>query len=111
MASKSAQTSITELDPMFFIPEGAHELVYDDEEMDFSNETSEEETESVEYFEDGDWDSTTEDIDFDTQVPTPAILGVLSQTIRRLPNGQQVVDVVVEVEDVAPNYDIKVTKT
>lgn len=109
MASKPVIRSKTELDPMFFIPEGVEELVYNDEFE--TTEPSEEEVE-VSYSDYSDEYDVEDDNNYYEGPATPEIIGVVSQTIRRLPSGQQVVDVVIEVSDVAgaENYEVRVTK-
>lgn len=57
-------------------------------------------------------DDLNEDFSNDILDP-PDSLVIVSQTVRTAPDGRQVVDVVVEVEDIpsALNYDIRVTTT
>lgn len=104
MAEKSVKRTTTELDPMFFIPEGVDEFIYHDRETTY--ETSQEET--------GDDFFVTDDGDADyfDGPATPEIIEVVSQTIRTTAAGNQVVDLVVEVEDLAglSKYEFRVTK-
>lgn len=48
----------------------------------------------------------------DDELGVPASLSIVSQTVRTGPDGNQVVDIVVDVEEVfgAVNYDIRITK-
>ena len=48
----------------------------------------------------------------DLALDTPEDFQIISQTLRRGPGGQQVVDIVIQVEDIAgaTNYEIQVTK-
>jgi hypothetical protein len=45
-------------------------------------------------------------------IPTPHILGVIEQTVRTLPSGTQVVDIVLEVEDIPgiEEFEVRVAK-
>lgn len=115
MAEKSVNTGKISLDPMFYIPEGVEELDYLDEE--FSRESSIEEQEDENSFGPGfgeEYDSE-EYTSFpgEAGLDAPDILGVIDpQMLRRIPSGQQVVDVLIEITDVAgaSNYEIRVTK-
>ena len=62
-------------------------------------------------------ESGPEGVDDDGGVPreemaTPLVTGIISQTIRTSPGGNQVVDIVIEVEDIpgAINYDYRIAK-
>lgn len=92
---------------LFPIPEGAEdELSYIDEPDDFSADfETDEEVEQEVFYDDGHY----EDVD---ELETPESFSVISQTIRRAPGGQHVIDVVIETDDVpgAVKYEIQVAK-
>lgn len=109
--AKSTATNKTLIDPVFGIPAGAEDaFVYTDETVFIG---ADQDSIAVE--------ETTEapGEEFDEQIPdvanvidTPTDFKVLSQTLRRAPGGQQVVDIIIESEDVAGavNYEFQVTK-
>lgn len=107
MAKKSVKPGVTEVDPMFFIPEGVDELVHKDTVL--FEELSEEDRESGEDF-GGDYAEGEEDSEDD--LDTPEVLGIVSQKLRRAPGGIQVVDVVVEIAEVegSTNYEFRIVK-
>jgi len=112
MASTPVQRKVTPIDPMFPIPAGVDELVYSTHsEIDSLRETV------------GPVDSYTgSPVDpsigspiaqpGQTTVATPSVIGVVSQQVRRAPSGENVIDVVVAVDDVAgaTKYEFRVTK-
>lgn len=105
MAEKSVKRTTTELDPMFYIPEGVDEFVYDDRDFDYDASAAEESIDDSFVVDDG-------DADYFDGPATPEIVEVISQTIRTTAAGNQVVDLVVEVEDLPglSKYEFRVTK-
>lgn len=113
--SDRAVNNKTVIDPVFVIPEGAEDIfTYSSEYVELD---SDEGDIDVQDFEDTSGD-TTEFVDDGSyegeQIPlaTPEEFTVLSQTLRRAPGGQQVVDVTLQITEVigATNYEIQVTK-
>jgi hypothetical protein len=96
MARVPAKRAQTKINPMFHIPEGVDELIYQD--FDPSD---------IYYY-----DTDTGENDFVGGIPTPHILGVIEQTVRTLPSGTQVVDIVLEVEDIPgiEEFEVRVAK-
>lgn len=109
MAEYAAKRTVSGVDPMFFVPEGMEEIVYDDNIEDPEapvDEESEDELTSDEYL-------TNETEDNNSEAPdTPDVLGVLQQIVKTGSSGAQVVDVIIEVEDIPgiSNYEFRVTK-
>lgn len=111
MASNPAQKSDTVLDPTFFIPEGAAGFRYDDKDWgDSANEVDGEGGDpgsKPDFFID---DGNEDDAGYPD---TPEIVGVIEpQTIDSKSWGQQVIDVLLEVDDVAGDvkYEYRITK-
>lgn len=114
MAKRSIATRKTLIDPLFALPPGG------EEEFVFSRDTADGDIGNItdDDFYDGDDvddddydDGETPDNDF--ALDTPEIVGILPpQILRRAPGGQQVVDIVLEVEEVldATTYEIQVDK-
>lgn len=110
MASTPVQRKVTPIDPMFPIPAGTDELVY----------ATTSALDSMRL--DGPVDSYTGNpidpnqsqlpVMGQIDVPTPSIIGVVSQQVRRAPSGENVIDVVLEVSEVvgAIKYEFRVTK-
>jgi hypothetical protein len=113
MATTPVQRKVTPIDPMFPIPEGTDELVYGtrSETDALANAT-------------GPVDSYTgQAVDptlvvpvqttGQSTVPSPDIIGIVSQQVRRAPSGENVIDVVVQTSDIvgAIRYEFRVTKT
>lgn len=115
MTNKSVSPEITVIDPRFDIPDGLDSFVYEenanpeelstatvgdiDVQVIYTGEPSVEETDLDDYTHDA--------------PPTPQEFNILSQTIHMSPDGRQLVDVEIEVEDI-PNVvqiDVRVTKT
>lgn len=116
MAKRSTPVSKIVIDELFNIPEGAEDqFVYPDEEVEtFAVEDSAQdvlESDYDVYYEDYEYDDGSGD-DNGEELVSPEDFTIVSQTIRRGPGGQQVVDIVVEVEEVfgATNYEIQVVK-
>lgn len=105
MAEKSVNNTQTALDPMFFIPDGVEEFVYDEKERNLET-VPEEETGDDSFI------ISEETTNYFDGPDTPDILGVVSQTIRTTATGNQVVDLVLEVEELPglSKYDFRVTK-
>lgn len=118
MAGKNANEKIL-IDPLFAIPEGAEdEFVFSregtdvefgdgTEGIDFDDSFDSAETLESDYdYDDGDGD------EYQTPLATPENIQVVSQVIRRAPGGQQVVDVIIQVDDVeeATDYEVQITK-
>lgn len=57
-------------------------------------------------------DSEIDDDQIDEELDVPGSFEILSQTIRTAPDGSQVVDVVIDVEEVegAVKYEVRITK-
>lgn len=121
MAKRATHGDKTVIDPLFSIPEGAEEefthsqedTEIDDGELNdvYSLSLSDdfgytEDGEYLDYFDEGTGGDNAIILD------TPESFDVIAQFLRRAPGGQQVVDIVVEVADVAgaENYEIQVTK-
>lgn len=111
MAKRAVATKKTLIDPLFSVPVGSEEeFVYSREGADgdifvLGGEISDEEFEDDDEFPD-------DDDDGEGLLDIPEDFEVISQTLRRAPGGQQVVDVVIEAEEVvgAINYEIQVVK-
>lgn len=109
MTENAVKRTQTPVDPMFFIPDGVDELVYDDAERELDVEIVEEESEEI--YDDVFLVDDTETSN--TEAPeTPDILSVVEQVLRKTSAGNQVVDVVVEVDDIPgiSKYEFRVTK-
>lgn len=106
MSNRPVRRKIENIDPMFSIPEGVDELVYDEELSDYNNyaEGTSEESEII--FE----DEPAEDISGNP--PAPRVLGIVSQTMKKLKSGDERVDVVLSVEDIdgVDKYEFRVSK-
>lgn len=108
---------INYLDPMFYLPEGM-----DPRDWDYAPNNGE--TDGDDILVDGDGDdlvavgSDVEIVDErdvgpeDAGPPAPDTLTIVGQSLRRAPDGSIVVDVVVDVEDIAGinKYEFRVTK-
>jgi hypothetical protein len=107
------------IDPMFYIPPELDIYDYpDDSTGGFTSETDELGDDDLDGEGDDFLDSDellydeSEDDYYDLP-DVPDEFEVISQTIRTMPNGSQVIDLVVEVEDVigVDTYDFRVVKT
>lgn len=112
MASTPVQRQVTPIDPMFPIPEGTDELVYGDAS---GIDPNRQQTGPVDAYTGSPIDPSfipEPDTEGQVFVPTPEIVGIVSQQVRRAPDGTNVIDVVIEVSDVvgATNYEFRVTK-
>lgn len=107
MAKRSVRREITQIDPLFPIPDGVDELVYrDDGEVSL-----------LEILDDAglgvdDLDGAFDDTNYENDPDTPQIIGIVSQLVRRTSVGNSVVDVIFEVEDIAgvTDYELRVTE-
>lgn len=118
MTSKATTPNKTVLDPVFPIPLGAEDAFVYSEQTAFI--TAPEDDSLGQEFGTGDevglddTEGSSEDFEGsnETLLDTPTDFVVFSQTLRRAPGGQQVIDVVVDVEDVSgvTNYEFQVTK-
>jgi len=112
MASNPANKSETIIDPIFHIPEGAVDFVYDDKDRFNTPDNSDVGGSGN----DGNGPDTfiMDDGNDDTAgVPdVPEVVGVVQQDIDRKPWGQQVIDVLIDVSDVAGDvkYEYRITK-
>lgn len=103
MTSIQARRGPIKIDPMFPIPVGVDELVYaDNDEVDGLAALALDEL----YGSDNDGDTDGDGI------PVPDILGIISQKMRRTKAGNQVIDVLFDVEDIegAVKYELRVVK-
>lgn len=112
MASTPVQRQVTPIDPMFPIPEGTDELVYGTAS---GIDPARQGTGPVDAYTGSPIDPNfipQPDSGGQVYVPTPEIIGIVSQQVRRAPSGENVIDVVVEVSDVvgATKYEFRVTK-
>lgn len=118
MTQRAIKREPTALDPMFFIPEGVDELVYD-EDLSYQANTSASEGDvdddlaEVEFNDDNVDYGSPDDVDYTDAPETPQIIGIIPpQVLRTGDSGAEVVDVILEVEDVdgVTNYELRVTK-
>lgn len=104
---KAIRRPATEIDPMFFIPDGVDELNYTE-----GNSTGEELVDEVSVDMDVD-DYGDPPVDTTETPETPDILAMVTpHSMHTSDTGAEVVDVVFEVEDIAgvTNYEVRVTK-
>lgn len=106
MSNRPIRRKVESIDPMFNIPEGVDELVYDEDRSDDLNYDA-----GTEEFAEGIIEDEIVD-ENDGLPPTPTILGILSQTLRTLKSGDERVDVVLTVEDIVgvDKYEFRVSK-
>lgn len=110
MADRASIQGLTHLDPMFYIPDGATEFTYG-QVKDVPDIFSDDELDGS----DSEYSPYDDDLgvsDGGDTPPTPSILGVVSQTITRTAAGNEVVDVVIEVDDIdgVTNYQFRISK-
>lgn len=116
MAKRREFTETSILDPMFYLPEGLRGVDYSEDELDLAQETDELTTQEIfgdeDYIEDEGYVVDDADMELAEDVDSPNELTVIEQIIRTLPNGMQVVDLVIDVETVADaiDYDFRVVK-
>lgn len=96
MAESKGKRDEFVLDAVFDRPEGVDEFVFDENEPDSTAEA----------FDTG---AVLEDV---FGLATPEVLRIISQDVRKNKAGQQVVDVIFEVQDIpgATKYEFRVTK-
>lgn len=95
MASNSVKRTVTEIDPIFYIPDGVDELVHSDVNIDDTGDGAELEA----------------DNDNDSTLNPPGTFKIISQDVHRDKSGHRVVDVVAEIETVeGATYEVRVTK-
>jgi hypothetical protein len=114
MTNKSVSPETTVIDPRFDIPEGLDSFVYEETVNPDEQSTAQDpDSDVIEIYtgepsvEESDSDDFTHDAP-----PVPQEFSIVSQTIHMSPDGRQLVDVVIEVEDI-PNVtqiDFRVTK-
>lgn len=101
MASNSVNNEKTELDPMFYVPEGY--VGFTDNN---SNAHNDDDSENVDDFS----DVYVQDEDFNTVLPaTPDVLALVDQTMQVGAAGEVTVDVEIEVEDLPGEYEFRVS--
>lgn len=114
MAKRSVAHSTKKLDPMFFIPEGASELFNSDASLKVETESGDDLVVGpIDLGGDFEVDFTDyDDIDTGDTPEVPLINAIVSQTVHRTAAGNEVVDVVIDVEDIAgvTGYELRVTK-
>lgn len=99
---------------MFFIPEGASELEYTTDSINVEIIEGADEADAVESANEFEVDfSEFDEIDHTGDTPdVPLINGIASQTVHRTNVGNEVVDVVLDVDDIdgVTSYEFRVTK-
>ena len=100
MAKRTATNGKRILDPFFGIPKDVEDWVYDEDALRGENDDALE------------GDLELDEVDSPGVLQPPGTLVVVSQDVRTKDNGDKVVDIVIEFEDIegADDYDIRVTK-
>lgn len=118
MSNRPIRRKVESIDPMFNIPDGVDELVHDEDASDNANyaEGSQEFAEGIieeEIVILPVEESPQEEEDPTGKPPAPRVLGIIKQTLRTLKNGDERVDVVLEVEDIVgvDKYEFRVSKS
>lgn len=112
MAEKTPASKKRLIDPNFFIPDGVTTFEFtelgDEDSAELEARSNDEAELGEVSLEDSDLDE-----DSDDTPDAPQIYGILSQVIRTAPDGSQVVDVVLDVDDlnVGEEYDVRITAT
>lgn len=99
---------------MFFIPDGVIELVNSPTSIGSRGTALVDDVSNVPTSDDFEIDFADDDnADTGDVLEVPTILSIVSQTVHRTSVGNEVIDVVIEVEDIAgvTNYEFRVTKT
>ena len=115
MAGRIQSDDYREVDPNFSIPEGLRTFEYKElgDELDTldTGDGSDTYAEVDEVLYEADDDSDASGDTDDETPPVPEIYGIISQEITTAPDGSQVVNVVLEVEDIdaMSKYDIRFT--
>jgi len=115
MTTPSISPETTVIDPRFDVPEGLSSFVHETStNPDEIKTSSVSDTDVVEIYtgEPSVEETQTDDYTHDAP-PTPQEFSILSQTIHMSPDGRQLVDVEIEVEDIPgiAQIDVRVTKT
>jgi len=100
-------------DPSLDIPEGLEGATVIEVDEEASPVAPALDDDSLYIYDDGEDDGPSDDTpDPDEGLDTPTEMVILGQTIRTAPGGNQVVDVVIEVDEVpgATDYELRVTK-
>jgi hypothetical protein len=94
------------IDPIHHLPDGVDELEFDRGGINIDEDSQ------VILFDDIEVDVDPGVGGGPEQLATPRIIGIISQTIKTQPNGQQTVQVVLDVSNVpgAANYEFKVAR-
>ena len=102
MAKRSVATKKTLVDPMFIVPPGS------EDEFAYSRSIADDDLLLDEEFLDG-FDPGVSDI---IELEVPEDFEVVEQKLRRVDSGQQVVDIVIEIQEIegAINYEVQITK-
>ncbi len=112
MANTNISPEKTIIDPRFDIPEGLESFVYDEPTEAQIAALESEDSDVVTVYTGEPVDDDFEDVNH-VAPPTPETFTIVSQKIKMSPDGRQLVDVEIEVEDI-PNViqiDVRVTKT
>lgn len=115
MVNTSISPSTTIIDPRFDVPEGLGSFAYEEATTDPENvESSTPDSDVVEIYtgEPSVAETDVSDVTHDAP-PVPEEFTILSQTIHMSPDGRQLVDVEIQVEDIPGviQIDFRVTKT
>lgn len=114
MTNKSISPETTVIDPRFDVPEGLASFVY--EETTNPDDVVTSPVSNVDVIEIYTGEPSIEETDSDDYThdapPVPQEFSILSQTIHMSPDGRQLVDVEIEVEDIpgVVQIDVRVTK-
>lgn len=110
MAKRPVRRGTKKLSPAFNIPEGVDELAYDEDSSDAANYAESVDGE-VEFASDTSV-VQTQPTDTSGAPPSPQVLGIIKQTVRTLANGDERVDVVLDVEDIVgvDKYEFRISK-
>lgn len=114
MRGRPVRTQPIEIDPMFFIPEGVDELKYGIGIIVPESDEIDENEFDVDIDADDTGATDGDDTDYSDAPETPTVFGIIPpQVIHMDASGNEVVDVVFDVEDIwdATSYEIRVTKT
>lgn len=101
--------TVVEIDPNFGMPEGLSDVVETDPSASSSEETRDIDL-TVDAHGDDYFDTGEDEIPGD--LTPPETIEILPQVVRTAPDGRQVIDVYIEVEESGNelNYEIRVTK-
>lgn len=115
MANKTISPETTVIDPRFDIPDGLAEFVYPSTDTPVDQSAAQgADSDVIEVFtgEPGINEPISDDFAHDAP-PVPQQFAIVSQTIHMSPDGRQLVDVEIQVEDIQGviQIDFRVTKT